>query len=120
MQWVWIALEAESRRIIGVAVGARDESGARALWDSLPQGYRENAFCYTDFWSAYALVIPSEQHEAVGKESGFTSYIERFNLTARQRISRLVRKTLSFSKKLENHVGAIWLFVHYYNASLPV
>jgi insertion element IS1 protein InsB len=27
----------------------------------------------------------------------------------------LVRKTLSFSKKLENHVGAIWNFIHEYN-----
>jgi hypothetical protein len=36
----------------------------------------------------------------------------------RQRISRLVRKTLSFSKKLENHIGAIWYFIHHYNASL--
>jgi insertion element IS1 protein InsB len=36
----------------------------------------------------------------------------------RQRVARLVRKTLSFSKKLENHIGAIWLFVHHYNSSL--
>ncbi len=40
---------------------------------------------------------------AVGKETGKTSYIERFNCTLAQRVSRLVRKTLSFSKKLENH-----------------
>ncbi|MBD2741341.1 IS1 family transposase, partial [Coleofasciculus sp. FACHB-1120] len=25
---------------------------------------------------------------------------------------------LSFSKKLSNHIGAIWYFVHHYNASL--
>jgi hypothetical protein len=30
---------------------------------------------------------------------------ERFNNTLRQRVSRLVRETLSFSKKLANHVG---------------
>ena len=46
--------------------------------------------------------------------------IERFNNTLRQRISRLVRKTLSFSKKQTHHVAAIWNFIHYYNASLPV
>ena len=40
------------------------------------------------------------------------------NHTFRQRVGRLVRKTLSFSKKLDNHIGAIWLFVHEYNASL--
>ena len=50
-----------------------------------------------------------------------TSLIERFNCTLRQRVSpRLVSKTLSFSKKLENHIGAIWYFVHHYNASLLI
>jgi hypothetical protein len=45
---------------------------------------------------------------------------ERFNNTLRQRVSRLVRKTLSFLKSLENHIGAIWYFIHHYNASLLV
>ncbi|NJK70324.1 MAG: IS1 family transposase, partial [Microcoleus sp. SU_5_3] len=35
-----------------------------------------------------------------------------------QRVGRLVRKTLSFSKKLENHIGAIWYFINHYNALL--
>jgi len=48
----------------------------------------------------------------VGKERGQTSHIERFNNTLRQRYCRLVRKTLSFSKKLANHIGALWYFVH--------
>ncbi|MBF0609204.1 MAG: IS1 family transposase, partial [Magnetococcales bacterium] len=43
---------------------------------------------------------------------------ERFNCTMRQRISRLVRKALSFSKKIENHIGSVWYFIHHYNASL--
>jgi IS1 family transposase len=67
-----------------------------------------------------AEVLPSKRHQAVGKETGKTSYIERLNCTLRQRVSRLVRKTLSFSKKLENHIGAIWNFIHHYNASLPI
>ncbi|HLP87031.1 MAG TPA: IS1 family transposase, partial [Nostocaceae cyanobacterium] len=36
----------------------------------------------------------------------------------RQRISRLVRSALSFSKKLENHIGAIWYFIHHYNSCI--
>ncbi|MFM7546350.1 MAG: IS1 family transposase, partial [Synechococcales cyanobacterium] len=40
------------------------------------------------------------------------------NNTFRQRIGRLVRKTLSFSKKLKNHIGAVWYFIHHYNASI--
>jgi IS1 family transposase/transposase-like protein len=119
-QWIWLALDIDTREIVGVHIGDRSEQGARALWDSLPSVYRQCAVAYTDFWSAYALVFPDKRHKAVGKETGKTSYIERFNCTMRQRVSRLVRKTLSFSKKLENHIGAIWLFVHHYNSSLPL
>ncbi len=75
-------------------------------------------FAERDFWEAYEQVIASKRHRAVGKETGQTNYIERFNCTMRQRVSRLVRKTLSFSKKIENHIGAIWYFIHHYNASL--
>jgi len=56
--------------------------------------------------------------DAVGEENGKTNRIERFNLTLRQRISRLVRKMLSFSKKIEAHIGAIWNFIRYYNAEI--
>jgi IS1 family transposase len=73
---------------------------------------------YTDFGASSEESFPASRHRAVGKESGGTSKIERFNNTMRQRIARLVRKTLSFSKKLVNHIGAIWLFVHHDNASL--
>ena len=119
-QWIWLALDVETREIIGVHIGDRSEQGAKKLWDSLPSVYRQCAVAYTDFWRAYALVFPSHRHKAVGKESGKTNYIERFNCTMRQRVSRLVRKTLSFSKKLENHIGAIWFFIHHYNSSLLV
>jgi IS1 family transposase len=49
--------------------------------------------------------------------------LERFNNTLRQRVSRLVRSTLAFSKKVENHIGAIRYFICHYNltrAALPV
>ena len=84
------------------------DSGAIGLWQSLPPVYRQCAVCYTDFWEAYEQVIPGSRHRAVSKKTGFTSLIERFNCTLRQRVSRLVRDTLSFSKKLDNHIGAIW------------
>jgi insertion element IS1 protein InsB len=119
-KWIWLALDVETCEIIGVHLGDRSEQGARELWAALPSVYRQCAVAYTDFWSAYGLVFLDQRHQAVGKETGKTSYIERFNCTMRQRVSRLVPKTLSFSKKLENHIGAIWLFVHHYNASLLV
>lgn len=114
-QWVWLAIDADTREVIGCHIGDRSRASAIALWQSLPGVYRQCAVVYTDYWEAYETVIPAKRHRAVGKDSGLTSYIERLNNTLRQRISRLVRKTLSFSKKLENHVGAIWNFIHEYN-----
>lgn len=119
-QWVWLSLDVETKEILGVQVGDRSQVSAKKLWLSLPPVYRQCAVSYTDFWEAYEQVIPSKRHQAVGKETGKTNYIERFNCTLRQRVSRLVRKTLSFSKKLENHISAIWNFVHHYNASLLI
>lgn len=117
-QWVWLAIDAETREIVGCYIGDRSAQSAQKLWDSLPGVYRQCAVCYTDFWTAYSVVLPSKRHRAVGKETGKTNCIERFNCTLRQRVSRLVRKTLSFSRKLENHIGAIWNFIHHYNAAL--
>ncbi len=117
-QWIWLALYLETKEIIGAYIGSRARDGAQKLWDSLPPVYRQCTVAYTDFWEAYQCVFPSKRHKAIGKETGLTHHIERFNGTMRQRISRLVRKTLSFSKKIENHAGAIWHFIHYYNKSL--
>jgi insertion element IS1 protein InsB len=117
-QWMWLAVDEPSAEMVGVCVGARDRGGAEGLWTSQPAVYRQCAVASTDFWSSYEESLPASRHRAVGKETGGTSKIERFNHTMRQPISRLVRKTLSCSKKLLNHIGAIWLFVHHDNASL--
>jgi insertion element IS1 protein InsB len=117
-QWVWLAIDRETREVVGFALGDRSQETARQLWDSLPGVYRQCAVCYTDYWEAYGCVLPKTRHRAVGKESGQTSHIERLNNTLRQRMSRLVRKALSFSKKLENHLGALRYFLRHYNQSL--
>ena len=105
--WVWLAEDVETRELVGVYIGQRDRTGAEGLWQSLPSIYRQCATTYTDFWEAYTEIFPSKRHKVVDKASGKTSHIERFNTTLRQRVSRLVRKTLSFSKKFTNHCGAI-------------
>ena len=98
-QWIRLAPDSDSREIVGMHVGSCDRAGAEALWKSLPPVYRQCTVCYTDFWSAYEQVLPKNRHRAVGKENGKTNRIERSNLTLRKRISRLVRKMLSFSKE---------------------
>jgi insertion element IS1 protein InsB len=117
-QWIWLALDADTREVVGVHIGDRSRHSAQHLWQSLPGVYRQCAVAYTDYWEAYQSVLPRKRHRPVGKDTGKTAYIERFNNTVRQRVGRLVRRTLSFSKKLANHIGAIWSFIHHYNSLL--
>ena len=119
-QWIWLAIDVLTKEIVGVYIGQRDKEGVQGLWNSMPAVYHQSAVSSTDFWSAYGIVFPKKRHRAVGKDTGQTNSIERFNNTMRQRISRLAIKTLSFSKKLSNHIGAIWYFIHSYNGSLSI
>jgi insertion element IS1 protein InsB len=109
--WIWIALERQTRRIVGFAVRDRSAETGQKVWASLPPDYRKRAICSTDFYAAYQAVLPSKRHRPVGKESGETAHIERFNTTLRQRCANLVRKTLSFSKHLWWHAVRIRLFL---------
>jgi insertion element IS1 protein InsB len=114
-QWLWLAFDKESRQVVAFFVGDRSRESARRLWRRIPAAYCERATFYSDDWEAYKGVIPAVRHVVCGKESGLTSGVERFNCTLRQRVSRLVRKSLSFSKKLANHIGAIKYFICHYN-----
>jgi IS1 family transposase len=119
--WVWLVLCRKTRQIIAYVIGDRSEATCQRLWDSLPQAYSQG-HCYTDFWHTYQAVIPKHQHTAVGKETGETAHIERWNCTLRQRLGRFVRKTLSFSKSTVMHYICLSLFLHRYNlerASIP-
>jgi len=121
--WVWIAMDATSRQIIAFHVGDRSGQSAKALWEQIPAVYQEQAMFYTDQYEVYKGVIPSARHRAISKLARKTNHVERFNCTLRQRVSRLARATLSFSKKLTNHIGAIRYFIYDYNltrsAALP-
>jgi insertion element IS1 protein InsB len=118
--WTWLALERQTRRIVGIAFGDRSAETCRNLWKSLPSDYRKRAVCYTDYRESYSSVLPSKRHRAVGKESGETAHIERFNNTLRQRCANLVRKTLSFSRDEEFHKKRIRHFIDCYNLTKSV
>jgi len=123
-QWIWLAMDATTRQIIAFHVGDRSRESAKALWAAIPAVYHDHATFHTDQYEVYKGVIPPERHKAITKHARKTNHIERLNNTLRQRLSRLVRATLSFSKKVENHIGAIKFFLCHYNlekaAALPV
>jgi insertion element IS1 protein InsB len=119
-QWIWLAMDATTRQVIAFHVGDRSRRSAKRLWAKIPQAYRQHATFYTDQYVVYEGVIPAAQHKAISKLARKTNHIERFNNTLRQRVSRLVREALSFSKKLANHIGAIKLFICHYNLTRAV
>jgi IS1 family transposase len=114
-QWIWIAMDATTRQVIAFHVGDRSRGSAKRLWAKIPEAYRQHATFYTDQYVVYVGVIPTTQHRPISKLARKTNHVERFNSTLRQRVSRLVREALSFSKKLANHIGAIKLFICHYN-----
>lgn len=68
------------------------------------------------FAPRYPLALEVDrQHQAVGKETGLTNHVERFNNTIRQRAARFVRETLSFSKADKMHLTCLHLFLYRYN-----
>jgi len=115
-RWIWLALCRQTRQVVAFVIGDRSRKTCRRLWEAIPDEYR-HAHCYTDFWEAYSTVLPEAQHTPVGKESGQTAHVERWNLTLRQRLGRFVRRTLSFSKSLVMHEACLRLFIHRYNCS---
>ena len=64
------------------------------------------------------MLIPPARHFQVGKGEPGKQRIERFNNTLGQRRSRLVRKSFSRFKKLENQVGAPWDCIDQYKRVL--
>jgi insertion element IS1 protein InsB len=123
-QWIGVAMDATTRQVMAFHVGDRRRDSAQELWAKIPVVYREQATCHTDQYDAHQGVMPGARHKAITKQARNTDHIERFNNTLRHRVARLVRETLSFSKKLANHIGAIKFFICHDNlakvSALPV
>lgn len=106
-RWIWLAYDPIHRIVITYHIGDRSKAAAKFFWDKIPNCLK-NGYFETDDWEAYRSIIPANQHK-VGKD--LTFYIEGFNATIRARVSRLVRKSLSFSKLDKWHNLAIgWFF----------
>ena len=77
-------------------VGKRDAKTFRKLWEIIS---KDNCTYYTDDWSVYSEVIPSDQH-IVGKQHTFL--IESNHSNTSHKIPRMTRKTKVLSKSEED------------------
>jgi IS1 family transposase len=89
------------------------------LWTAIPDEYKR-CHTFSDFWIAYQQVFPAETHRCVGKETGETAHMERWNNTLRQRVGCYVRQTLSFSKADISHYLITKWFIIQYNLNLSL
>ena len=115
--WLWVALCRRTRQIVGWTLGDRSLQSACDLRASLPKGCRGRA-TRSDFWEADATAFPKHTQRCCGKADGETCHVERWFGTLRARVSRLIRKTYSFSKHAENHLDASHLFITTYNLAI--
>jgi insertion element IS1 protein InsB len=113
-RWIWLALCQQTLQVVASVIGGRGLDTCQQLWKNVPELYKQGII-FTDFWEAYQAVLPQNQHQAVGKDSGLTAHVERFNNTLRQRLARFVRKTLSFSKSDYMHLISLHAFLVRYN-----
>ncbi|CRY68017.1 insertion sequence protein [Yersinia pekkanenii] len=104
-RWLWYAWEPRLKRIIAHVFGRRSKKTFRQLWGLL-SGFNVAFWC-TDNFSAYDM-LPDEKHIR-GKLD--TQRIERENLNIRNRLKRLNRKTLGYSKSAEMHDRIIGTFI---------
>jgi IS1 family transposase len=117
VHWIWIAICKRTRQIVAYHIGGRDTETCKEFYQKIPIHYKQS-FTYSDYYATYNKVIQTGKHQSIGKETGLTNHVERWNNTLRQHISRLVRKTLSFSKSDYYHEAHLRVFIHYYNNSL--
>ena len=118
-KYIWLAICRRTRQIVAYYIGDRSEESCLEFWKNIPRKYW-HCKTFSDFWEAYENVFCAGDHQMVGKETGQTAHIERWNNTLRQRLARFVRKTLSFSKSDFFHELALNLFIIRYNLELPV
>ncbi|MBC3382239.1 IS1 family transposase [Serratia fonticola] len=104
-RWLWYAWEPRLKRIVAHAFGRRSKKTFRKLLKLLV-GFNVAFWC-TDNFSAYDM-LPNEKH-ITGKL--YTQRIERENLNLRNRLKRLNRKTLGYSKSVEMHDKIIGTFI---------
>jgi insertion element IS1 protein InsB len=116
-RWLWTALCRRTGQIVAYAIGDRSSDTCHLLWQTVPVGYR-HCSVHTDYWEAYTLVLPPEQHTASGKGSGQTAHQERWYNTLRQWLGRYTRRTLSFSKEDRYHELMTRWFILEYNLAI--
>lgn len=108
--WITYAMSRKTKRIIDVVVGSRTSDNLRKVINKIKILHPKKII--TDRLNVYPNLVFPEEHDT---ERYQNNKIERNNLTLRQDIKRLNRKTLSFSKSLKMLESTILLYFFWHN-----
>ena len=139
-QWIFIAMCRDSKLVPAFAVGKRTMEVAHRLMNRLSSRIHGRPRIVTDALEAYQEAVelsfgsevdytkmtkefgdgtswikPIHVQGRIPKPQVSTSLIERQNLTLRNFVRRMARKTICFSKKLENLKAALSIHFCWYN-----
>jgi IS1 family transposase len=120
-QYTFVAMASATRAIVTYRTGKRDTGTTQEFIADLRERVIGAPEISTDgFLYSPAAVIAVEREAVYGVPADIsTSYVERGNLSIRMASRRFTRLTNGFSKKLENHLAAIDLYVAHYNLCRP-
>ena len=104
-KWIIKAVDRDARRTVAWIIGNRDVKTFRKLYDKIK--YLTSCNFYSDYWSAFATVLPKEHH-IIGKKHTIT--IEQDNSNTRHHLGRMTRRTKVVSKceKMADTILKMW------------
>ncbi len=112
-RYIISAMDKRTGKIVCVAFGRRNQKTIRQVTDTLNQFSPKRIV--TDGWNGYAALIPKAIHKIT--EFGINR-LERLHLNLRQRLKRLSRKSMSWSKSERMLVVSIRLYFGIKSAKL--
>ena len=130
--WTWTALDPDTKLLVSYLCGPRNASTALAFMmdlkrrlDGVPHFTSDGLISYEEaLYRVFGKDVPYTRIVFDKKTviSGYpdpaeagTSLVERWNCTLRQQNARYQRKTLAFSKSLEQHLNHLALWMLSYN-----
>lgn len=91
--WTWIAIDRQTKHVLGFVCGKRDSKTFARLYNTLNSN-NIKLFC-SDYWKSYDEIIPKHKHL---KSKAQTFTIESYNSLIRHFTARFRRKTKCYSK----------------------
>jgi len=91
--WVIYSINKKTRQVVHFVAGRRTRENIKQVVDETMR--QQPAAIYTDKLNIYPSLIPKAQHRKCAHR---INHIERMNLTLRNGLKRLSRKTICYSK----------------------